>query len=96
MRTILNVNFYSAQMMVSTAFMVAHNKILFIYDVLNSKIVKRIDFTSQVIKLQRIEVRKGVYNVLAIMENGQIIWLVNSDADYQEPEGWKIDVSRNQ
>lgn len=94
LRTIMHVNFYSAFLMVSTAFMVAHQRLLFIYDVLESKVVKRIDFPADIVRLQRIEVRDGVYNVLAILASGAICLMTNEDEEYMVPNGWRLDDDR--
>ena len=93
LRTIMHVNFYRAQLMVSTAFMVAHRRLLFIYDVLLNKVVKKLEFSSDIIKLQRAEVIEGVFNVLAVMDNGAISILVNNDEEYMTPTGWNVDAS---
>lgn len=94
LRTIMHVNFYSTFIMVSTAFMVAHQRLLFIYDVLEGKVVKRIDFPADIVRLQRVEVRDGVFNILAILANGALCMMVNEDEEYMAPNDWRVDEDR--
>lgn len=88
MKLVNHVNFYSSFCMIGTSFIVAHHNKVFVYHVKDEEVVCFFEFDSPVVKLFRIELSEGVYNVIVLLKNGVKI-LHNTDSHYLQPSKWE-------
>ena len=83
------MNFYSAYLMVSTSFIIAHNDKVFIYNLFLNEISKVFTYPNKIERLFRIEKTIGMYDVAIILKDGSIHHIENKGKYFMNPAKWE-------
>lgn len=82
------MNFYQTSCLINTSFLVAHDRHIFIYDIIKEEWVNKFTFGQKVLKVFRNEKYPGIFNLGILYSDGTFGLLENDDYKSFRPDKW--------